>query len=88
MEIDTNSIIKQVNQIDTDSKMNRLQLFELAIADHSLTFGLADGSLENAIRAGATKDPKVAAPMAQVAQERLHYTKGLFIEIGFPEGEA
>ncbi|MEO0538522.1 MAG: TetR/AcrR family transcriptional regulator [Cyanobacteria bacterium P01_A01_bin.123] len=88
VEIDTNGIIKRVNQINADPKIKLLRLFELAIADNGLTPGLADGSLESAIRAWATKDSKVAALMAQVDQQRLHYTKDLFIEIGFPEGEA
>jgi len=88
VEIDTNGIIKQVNQIDADPKMKLLRLFELAIADNGLLPGLTDGSLENAIRAWATKDPEVAALMAQIDQQRLHYTKDLFIEIGFSESEA
>ncbi|MEO0987767.1 MAG: TetR/AcrR family transcriptional regulator [Cyanobacteria bacterium J06639_14] len=88
VEIDTNGIIKRVNQINADPKIKLLRLFELAIVDNGLTPGLADGSLESAIRAWATKDSKVAALMAQVDQQRLHYTKDLFIEIGFPEGEA
>jgi orotate phosphoribosyltransferase len=65
-----------------------LQLFELAIADDGLTPGLADGSIENAIRAWAKHDAKVAAIIAQVDRQRLEYTKNLFLEIGFSEAEA
>jgi AcrR family transcriptional regulator len=88
VEIDTNSIIEQVNRLDADPKTKLLQLFELAITDDSLTPGLADGSIENAIRAWATSDPKIAAVLAQVDRQRLNYTKNLFLEIGFSEAEA
>lgn len=88
VEIDTNGIIERVNQIDADPKTKLLRLFELAIANDSLIPGLADGSLENAIRAWATSDPKVAALIARVDRQRLNYTKALFLEIGFSEAEA
>lgn len=88
VEIDTNGIIERVNQIDADPKMRLLRLFELAIADNALVPGLADGRIENAIRAWATNDPKVAALIAQIDQRRLNYTKALFLEIGFSEAEA
>ncbi len=88
VQIDTSSIIERVNQVDADPKTRLLQLFELAIADDSLTPGLADGRIENAIRAWATSDKKVAELIAQVDQQRLNYTKDLFLEIGFPETEA
>ncbi|MCU0568788.1 MAG: TetR/AcrR family transcriptional regulator [Oculatellaceae cyanobacterium Prado106] len=88
VEIDTNRIIEQVNRLDADPKTKLLRLFELAIADDGLTPGLADGSIENAIRAWATSDPKIATTLAQVDRHRLDYTKNLFLEIGFPEAEA
>jgi AcrR family transcriptional regulator len=88
VEIDTNSIIERVNRIDADPKAKLLQLFELAIADDGLTPGLKDGSIENAIRAWATNDAKVAAVLEQVDQRRLNYTKNLFLAIGFSEAEA
>jgi AcrR family transcriptional regulator len=88
VEIDTHSIIEQVNQIDADPKTKLLRLFELAIADDGLTPGLADGTLEKAIRAWATSDVKVAAVLEQVDQQRLDYTKNLFLEMGFSEAEA
>ncbi|MGL5944360.1 MAG: TetR/AcrR family transcriptional regulator [Waterburya sp.] len=88
VEIDTNSIIERVNQLDADPKTKLLQLFELAIADDGLTPGLADGSIENAIRAWANHDAKVDALIAQVDQQRLNYTKDLFLAIGFSEAEA
>jgi AcrR family transcriptional regulator len=88
VQIDTNSIIERVNQIEADAKTKLLQLFELAIADDGLTPGLADGSLENAIRAWATNDPKVAVILAQVDRQRLNYTQNLFLEMGFSEVEA
>jgi AcrR family transcriptional regulator len=88
VEIDTHSIIERVNQIDADPKTKLLRLFELAIADDGLTPGLADGTLEKAIRAWATSDVKVAAVLEQVDQQRLDYTKNLFLEMGFSEAEA
>ena len=88
VEIDTNGIIERVDRSDADPKMKLLRLFELAIADNGLTPGLADGSLENAIRAWATTDPKVAVLITQVDQQRLNYTKALFLKIGFSEAEA
>jgi AcrR family transcriptional regulator len=88
VEIDTHGIIEQVNRLDADPKSKLLRLFELAIADDGLTPGLADGSLESAIRAWATNDPKVAAVLAQVDRQRLDYTKSLFLAIGFSETEA
>jgi AcrR family transcriptional regulator len=88
VEVDTDRVIERVNQLDVDPKTKLLHLFELAIADDSLTPGLADGSIENAIRAWATNDAKVAAVLEQVDRQRLNYTKDLFLEIGFPEVEA
>jgi AcrR family transcriptional regulator len=88
VQIDTSRIIEQVNQIDADPKTKLLRLFELAIADDGLTPGLEDGRIENAIRAWATNDTKVAAVLAQVDRQRLDYTKSLFVEIGFSEPES
>jgi AcrR family transcriptional regulator len=88
VEIDTNNIIERVNQLDLEPKVKLLRLFELAIADDGLTPGLADGSLEIAIRAWATKDLKTAAVLAQVDRQRLNYTRDLFLAIGFSEIEA
>jgi AcrR family transcriptional regulator len=88
VQIDTRSIIERVNQIDADPKMKLLQLFELAIADDRLTPGLADGSIENAIRAWARNDANVAELIAEIDRQRLDYTKNLFLEIGFSEAEA
>lgn len=88
VEIDTHSIIGQVNQIDADPKTKLLRLFELAIADNGLTPGLVNGRIENAIRAWATNDMKVAVVVGQVDRQRLDYTKNLFFEIGFSETEA
>lgn len=88
VQIDTRSIIERVNQIDADPKTKLLQLFELAIADDGLAPGLADGSIENAIRAWAKNDAKVATLITQVDRQRLDYTKNLFLELGFSEAEA
>jgi AcrR family transcriptional regulator len=86
VEIDTNSIIEQVNRLNADPKTKLLRLFELAISGTPPE--LADGSIEIAIRAWATNDPKIAAVLAQVDRQRLDYTKNLFLAIGFSEPEA
>lgn len=88
VELDTNGIIKQVDQIDADPKTTLLYLLELAYADNEFMPGLADGRIENAIRAWAKTDQKVAELIAQVDQKRLNYTKALFLKIGFSEAEA
>ena len=88
VELDTNGIIEQVNQIDADPKTKLLYLLELAYADNALIPGLADGRIENALRAWAKSDQKVAELIAYVDQQRLNYTKALFLEIGFSEAEA
>jgi AcrR family transcriptional regulator len=88
VEIDTNSIIERVNRLDADPKTKLLQLFELAIVDDGLIPGFADGSIENAIRAWANHDPKVAALIDRVDRQRLDYTKDLFLKIGFSDAEA
>jgi AcrR family transcriptional regulator len=87
-EIDTKGIIEQVNQIEANPKIKLLRLFEIAITEDGNIPGIADGRIEYAIRAWATTEPKVAALIAQVDQQRLNYTKGLFLEIGFSEAEA
>jgi AcrR family transcriptional regulator len=88
VEIDTNQIIEQVNQINADPQTKLLELFELTIADDELNPSLADGSIENAIRAWAMTDPQMASVLQQVDRRRLEYTKNLFLEIGFSEPEA
>lgn len=88
VEIDTNGIIEQVNLIDADPKTKLLRLFELAIADNDHIPGIADGRIENAIRAWAMNDQKVAELIAHVDQQRLNYTKALFLDLGFSDAEA
>jgi hypothetical protein len=46
------------------------------------------GQIENAIRAWATIDAKIAAIVATVDQRRLDYTRDLFLQIGFTPFEA
>ncbi|MBE9041129.1 TetR/AcrR family transcriptional regulator, partial [Oscillatoriales cyanobacterium LEGE 11467] len=47
-----------------------------------------DGGVENAIRAWAANDSKVAAILDRVDRRRLSYTKELFFEVGFAPFEA
>ena len=88
VELDTNGIIEQVDQLDAEPETKLLYLFELAYADNDFIPGLADGRIENAIRAWAKSDPKVAELIEHVDQQRLNYTKALFLDIGFSEAEA
>jgi AcrR family transcriptional regulator len=76
----TNSIIDRVDNIDSDATTKLRYLFELAIED--------DGRVENAIRAWATNDAKVANVLAEVDRCRLDYTRDLFLAVGFEPLEA
>lgn len=77
---ETESIIEQVEAAGGDASAKLLYLFELAIQD--------EGEVENAIRAWAANDSRVAAILEQVDQRRLDYTKNLFLEVGFAPFEA
>jgi AcrR family transcriptional regulator len=88
VRLDTSSVIDRVNQLEADPKMRLLQLFEIAVEDNEQIYGLGDGRIENAIRAWATNDPKVAAVVADVDRQRLDYTADLFMKIGFTPLEA
>jgi AcrR family transcriptional regulator len=88
VKLDTSSIIDRVNQIEADPQTRLLQLFEMAVTDDGKTNGIADGRVENAIRAWATNDAKVAAVLAQVDRQRLDYTQDLFVQLGFTPLEA
>ena len=80
MKRQTYGIIEQVEELGSDATNKLLYLFELAVQD--------DGQVENAIRAWATHDAKIAKLLAQVDQRRLDYTKDLFLQIGFAPAEA
>jgi AcrR family transcriptional regulator len=88
VRLDTSSVIDRINQLEADPQTRLLQLFEIAVEDNGQIDGLGDGRIEKAIRAWATNDEKVAAVLAQVDQQRLDYTKDLFIQIGFRPLEA
>ncbi|WP_446876838.1 TetR/AcrR family transcriptional regulator [Phormidesmis sp. 146-33] len=77
---ETESIIEQVEAVGGNASAKLLHLFELAIQD--------EGQVENAIRAWAANDSRIAAILAQVDQRRLDYTKNLFLEVGFAPFEA
>ncbi|MFG6099661.1 TetR/AcrR family transcriptional regulator [Leptolyngbyaceae cyanobacterium CCMR0082] len=76
----TSRIIEQVETIGGDATTKLLYLFELAVQD--------DGRVENAIRAWATGDSKITTVLVEVDQQRLEYTKDLFLEVGFEPFEA
>ena len=77
---ETDSIIEQVEAAGGDASAKLLHLFELAIED--------DGQVENAIRAWAANDSRVATILDQVDQRRFDYTRNLFLEVGFAPFEA
>lgn len=72
---ETDSVIEQVETEGGDASARLLHLLELAIQD--------DGQVENAIRAWAVNDSRVAVMLAQVDLRRLNYTNDLFLELGF-----
>jgi AcrR family transcriptional regulator len=76
----TNSIIDSIDNTVGDATTKLRYLFELAIQD--------DGRVENAIRAWATNDAKIANVLAQVDRHRLDYTRDLFLAVGFEPLEA
>ncbi|MGD1855461.1 MAG: TetR/AcrR family transcriptional regulator [Leptolyngbyaceae cyanobacterium] len=78
--LQTSGIIEQVEMKEGDAIAKLLYLFELAIED--------DGRIENAIRAWATNDAKIAPALAEVDQRRLDYTKDLFLRAGFDSFDA
>lgn len=80
IKLQTHSIIERVEEIGGNATTKLLYLFELAVQD--------DGQVENAIRAWATNDSKIADLLTQVDQRRLDYTKDLFLQIGFSPSEA
>lgn len=78
--LQTSGIIEQVEAKGGDAIAKLLYLFELAVED--------DGRVENAIRAWATNDAKIAPALADVDQRRLDYTKDLFLQAGFEPFDA
>jgi DNA integrity scanning protein DisA with diadenylate cyclase activity len=80
VKVETNSIIDRVEELGGDAKQKLLNLFEMAIEDN--------GRVENAIRAWATKNSKVANILDRIDKKRLEYTQDLFLHIGFTSTEA
>jgi AcrR family transcriptional regulator len=80
IDLQTDGIIEQVEAAGGDAGRKLLNLFQLAIQD--------DGQVENAIRAWANNDQKVADILVQVDQRRLDYTRDLFLQVGFTPFEA
>jgi AcrR family transcriptional regulator len=77
---ETDRIIEQTEAGGGDANQKLLRLLELAVRDN--------GQVENAVRAWATNDIRVAAILAQVDQRRLDYTQNLFLQVGFTPFEA
>jgi AcrR family transcriptional regulator len=80
VSVQTYSLIQQVNELQGNPPAKLLYLFELALRD--------DGRAENAIRAWATNDIRVADVLDRVDRLRLEYTKDLFLQLGFKPFDA
>ena len=76
----TDSIIDQVEAAGGSASAKLMYLFELAVQD--------DGRIENAIRAWAASDVRVADVLDQVDRRRLTYTRDLFLAVGFSSLDA
>jgi AcrR family transcriptional regulator len=89
VRLDTYNIIERVESLNKENAMIKLlRLFEIAIEDDGKNDGRSDGRLENAIRAWAANDERAATVLTQVDQQRLDYTRNLFLQIGFSPSEA
>ncbi len=77
----TDGIMEQVEAAGGNADCKLLNLFELAVQND-------DEPVENAIRAWARNESKVAAILDQVDQRRLDYTRDLFLQVGFTPFEA
>jgi AcrR family transcriptional regulator len=87
VQLSTSSVIDQINQINADPKTKLLKLFEIAVEVSEQDIP-AMGRVENAIRAWASIDSQVTAVLARIDQQRLDYTKDLFLQLGFNSQEA
>jgi AcrR family transcriptional regulator len=75
VDIETTSLIDQVESLGGDPTVKLLHLFEFATQ--------INGRLENAMRGWAIRDPRVATMVLTVDLDRLKYTEKLFLEVGF-----
>lgn len=80
VNLQTDSIINQVETAGGSASAKLMYLFELAMQD--------DGRIENAIRAWAANDVRVVDVLNQVDRRRLAYTRDLFLAVGFSPADA
>jgi AcrR family transcriptional regulator len=76
----TKSVIAQVEELDSSPSSKLLSLFEIAAQN--------DNRFEKAIRIWSDNDPRAAAEIEQVDQQRLDYIQDLFLQLGFSETDA
>jgi AcrR family transcriptional regulator len=76
----TDHIIKNVEELDSNPRNKLLRLLEIAAQD--------DDQLEKAVRIWAANDFKAEAMISRVDQRRLDYLQNLFIQIGFSGKDA
>jgi AcrR family transcriptional regulator len=76
----TQSVIKQIEGLDSTPSDKLLSLFEIAAED--------DDRLEKAVRVWSVNDAKAAVAIERVDRQRLDYLQNLFLQLGFSEIDA
>ena len=80
-ELGTEQIIEQVNTGSSDPRTRLANLLGLALRhnDHG------EAALDTRFRAWASVDPNAARALARVDKRRLHYVRGLLVELDVPD---
>lgn len=73
----TQSIIEQIEGLNSSPIAKLLSLLEIAARDDNL--------LEKAVRVWSFNDTRAAAAIARVDEQRLDYLQNLFLQLGFSE---
>jgi AcrR family transcriptional regulator len=73
----TQSIIEQIEGLNSSPIVKLLNLLEIAAKDDNL--------LERAVRVWSFNDARAAAAIAHVDKQRLDYLQNLFLQLGFSE---
>jgi AcrR family transcriptional regulator len=76
----TQSVIEQIEGLNSTPSNKLLSLFELAAEDDDL--------LEKAVRVWSVNDARAAEAIDRIDRQRLDYLQGLFLQLGFPEIDA
>jgi AcrR family transcriptional regulator len=76
----TQTVIEQIEELDTSPSSKLLSLFEIAAQD--------DNRLEKAVRIWSVNDARAEVAIARVDRQRLDYLQNLFFQLGFSEIDA